>query len=249
MGNDKSLEKIDRATLDRLERVEENVNITIVENIQENNYYENPPAPVIDMPKKVKKRSLTAFLALMTAVLLIIAIIVLYWSFDIDLAFWQKQSERTEVKTPTYSRETLNAPVQDKPVHIEQKCYGFVIPYPIFKSTQRDTCSVFVSLRSPRGHVTVDYRIKESDDVLPDVTMRRMNAKKYVETRIELNETPMILFQNMETEGYEKTAFFEKKGAHIAVTLKTDVPNTDRDTVFGDILKSFYCKNECVYAP
>lgn len=223
------------------------LNITIVENIQENNYFETAQ-PLQDKPKKAKKRALSGFLLLLALSLLFIIILIIYLSFDINWAFW-KRSTTTISKTPTYSLQTLNAPAETKPVHIEQKCYGVTIPYPIFKSSQRDTCSVFVSLRSPKGNVTVDYRIKESGDTLPDVTMRRIYTDKYIETNLTVNETPMIVFQNVKVEGYEKTAFFEKGNASIAITLKTEVLNNDRDEVFEEILKSFYCKEGCKYRP
>jgi len=238
---------IEKDSLSEVEKGNVPLNITIVENIQENNYFENSP-PLQQKPKKAKKRALGWFLLLLGLSLLFIIILIIYLSFDINWAFWERSKTVTS-NTPTYSLQTLNAPAETKPVHIEQKCYGITIPYPIFKSSQRDTCSVFVSLRSPKGHVTVDYRIKESGETLPDVTMRRVYADKYAETNLVINETSMIVFQNIKVEGYEKTAFFEKGNASIAVTLKTEVVNNDRDEVFKEILKSFYCKDGCKYKP
>ncbi len=201
-----------------------------------------------DASKKKKKGAINGFILIVGLVLVVCLILILYLSFDIDSLYRQKPTVDTK-SGAKYSLETLGGSQMGdtKPIHIEQKCYGLVVPYAIFKSTQRDTCSVFISLRSPKGNVTVDYRLKESSDVLPDIKMRRVRADKYIESQLNINETQMIIFQNVTLEGFEKTAFFEKGGAHIIITLKTETMNTDREKVFDEILKSFYCKDNCKY--
>lgn len=202
-----------------------------------------------DRPSKRKKKGvIKVFLIIVGLVILIFLIVIFYLSFDIKSILGQKSSTESENQS-RYSLETLGGSQINgvKPIHIEQKCYGLVVPYAIFKSTQRDTCSVFISLRSPKGNVTVDYRPSESADVLPDIKMRRLRSDKYIESQTIVNDTLMLIFQNIESEGYEKTAFFEKSGAHIAITLKTETMSADREKVFEEILKSFYCIENCRY--
>lgn len=223
-----------------------NVTITIVENIQEVNFYDGGGKTILPamVAKKSNSNQLISFFTLVLVMVLCILGFITYISLGDELWTMGSSQKKNYVAQVAPNAVPLAAQTSVKPILVEQPCYGFTIPYAVQKSSQKSACSILVSLRDPKGTLTVDYRIKESGDLLPDITMRRAFPSKYEESKIVENEVSYIVFKNKEVTGYEKTAFVEKNSSWIALTLKTEVFK-DRDEDFKTILRSFYCKNGC----
>ncbi|MFO0703369.1 MAG: hypothetical protein U0525_01440 [Patescibacteria group bacterium] len=227
-----------------------NVTITIVEHIDEVNFFDGGGKTILPTmtSKKSSGNQLLTFLTLVIFMVLCILGFITYISMGEDIwAFGKKTSDKNYVAQVAQNPAPLAAQDNTKPMNVDQPCYGFTLPYAVQKSSQRGQCSMYISLRDPKGSVAVDFRVKESSDVLPDITMRRSFSKKYEESRLTENGSTFIVFQNLEATGYEKTAFIEKDTSWIGITLKTEIMK-DRDDEFKAMLRSFFCKNNCKLA-
>ncbi len=178
-------------------------------------------------------------------ILIVIIVFRSYSESSVRNAYEVKNRDGKVVVGPSPIVANQLAQTSTQPTHIVQPCYGFSIQYEIFKTDQRSICSVFISLRNPRGSLTVDHRIKESGGDLPDIGMRRANPDKYTEDSWQINERTFSVFENINSPDYEKTAFLESEGSWVGISLMS-TGTKDRDAEFRSILKTFYCKNDCV---
>lgn len=179
--------------------------------------------------------------------IIVVILLVIYRSYgesSSSKAYEIKNNDGNTVVAPNPSVKNVLAKKDIQPIHIVQPCYGLAIQYEIFKTDQRGDCTVFISLRDPRGSITIDHRVKESDGPLPDIIMRRSNTAKYTEHKWQIDEKTFSVFENVESGGYEKTAFLEVAKAWVGISLVINTPK-DRDSEFRSLLKTFYCTDNC----
>lgn len=132
-----------------------------------------------------------------------------------------------------------------KKIVVAENCYGLTVPFEIRKINRLSRCSVSISLKPPMGMLTVDYREDGVGADDPNIGMRRANQTKYEESTIRgRDDKTFVVFKNIESTYFEKTAYLQLQGVTIGVSLRTDSAS-NYDKQFEAILSSLYCVNEC----
>lgn len=193
-----------------------------------------------------RKSNLLTLVTIFLSMIIIILLLIWYYS-TIYMGIQNKESMQgaSVSQDDPVKRSDMVAVDKLKRTILDEKCYGITVPFEIRKISRRGACSVFISLGSPSGSFTVDYRQTGNTDVSSDILMRRANSSKYKESTLPgRNGQTFVVFHNIQNENYECTAFLQLKSVTIGITLRSD-SSEDFDTQFKDILSSFYCVNEC----
>jgi hypothetical protein len=231
--------------------------ITIVENVQEMNIFDGSGRVVLPTPQtnfiahsgRKGLSNILSFFMVMAFVALCIFGLITYISLDGSFVLTEEDSVRPvngQKSGDSSGLLKLASPESAKPIALDQSCYGLMLPYPIQKTSQRGTCSVHISLSNPKGFITIDHRLKESQTISPDVSMRKSRSDLYSESTSSHEDYNYITFTKKDALGYEKTAFLDVGHSWISITLKTEIASEDRDSKFESMLGSFYCKKECL---
>ncbi len=207
-------------------------------------------ATAIQVAKLPENRRKSTFRWLLTSLffaLIVVIVFIIQRSYSESSSSKSYEIKNSDGQTVVAVKQPVSNELSQKSVqvvYIVQPCYGLALQYEIMKTNQVDDCSIFITLRSPKGSLTVDHRLKESNDPLPDMIMRRSNPTKYIEDIWQIDDRTFSVFSNLESSGYEKTAFLEVAEAWVGISLVINTPK-DRDPEFRTILKSFYCTDSC----